>query len=86
MSDTPADAQPFVLRGDFITLDALLKACGCCGSGGEAKLLIASGAVRVDGECETRRGRKLRAGQWVQAPGVQLRLTAASAAQASGHA
>lgn len=86
MSDSPADAQPFVLRGDFITLDALLKACGHCGSGGEAKLLIASGAVLVDGECETRRGRKLRVGQRVQAPGVHLRLAAAQPEATSDHA
>lgn len=78
MPDSPAMPRPFVLRGEFITLDALLKACGLCGSGGEAKQLIASGAVSVDGECERRRGRKLRAGQQVQAPGAELRLEAAS--------
>ena len=51
----------FVLRGDYITLDALLKASGLVASGGAAKLLIADGGVRVNGEVETRRGRKLRA-------------------------
>jgi ribosome-associated protein len=61
MTDTP-----FELRGDHITLDALLKAVGAADSGGAAKGLIASGAVRVNGEVDTRRGRKLRRGDRVQ--------------------
>ena len=56
----------FALRGDHITLDALLKASGLASSGGAAKLLIAAGGVRVNGEPETRRGRKLRAGDEVR--------------------
>lgn len=53
------------LRGDHITLDALLKATGLAGSGGAAKTLIAGGGVAVNGEVDTRRGRKLRAGDVV---------------------
>ncbi len=55
----------FDLRGDHITLDALLKASGLAASGGEAKTLIQQGAVRVNGEVEVRRGRKVRAGDEV---------------------
>ena len=55
----------FPLRGDHITLDALLKASGLATSGGAAKVLITEGGVRVNGEPETRRGRKLRAGDEV---------------------
>jgi ribosome-associated protein len=58
-------AVDFALRGDYITLDALLKATGLVGSGGAAKALIATGVVRVNGEAETRRGRKLRPGDSV---------------------
>ena len=58
-------AVEFALRGDHITLDALLKATGLAPSGGSAKGLIAAGEVLVDGQPETRRGRKLRAGQVV---------------------
>ena len=58
-------AVEFALRGDHITLDALLKATGLAPSGGSAKGLIAAGDVLVDGQPETRRGRKLRAGQVV---------------------
>ena len=57
-----ADAIDFPLRGDHIALDSLLKATGLAASGGGAKVLIASGGVRVNGATETRRGRKLRAG------------------------
>ncbi|MBK7061978.1 MAG: RNA-binding S4 domain-containing protein [Rubrivivax sp.] len=66
----------FVLRGDHITLDALLKATGLADSGGVAKTLIASGAVSVNGETETRRGRKLRSGDRVSIGGQQLQLLA----------
>ncbi len=67
-------AQAFALRGDHITLDALLKACGLAGSGGAAKGLIADGAVRVNGAIETRRGRKLRAGDEVLLSTQRIRL------------
>jgi len=61
------DTEPVdvALRGEFITLDALLKAAGLASSGGAAKVLIANGGVRVNGEPETRRGRKLRGGDEV---------------------
>lgn len=66
---------PFVLRGEHITLDALLKAAGWVGSGGAAKQLIQAGQVQVDGAVETRRGAKIRAGQCVTLDGRALRLT-----------
>lgn len=49
-----------------IRLDQLLKLQGVVGTGGQAKIVIQSGAVRVNGEVETRRGRKLRAGDVVE--------------------
>jgi ribosome-associated protein len=66
----------FALRGEHIALDALLKASGLASSGGAAKVLIAGGGVRVNGEAETRRGRKLRAGDEVVVGGSRLRLQA----------
>ena len=45
-------------------------------SGGAAKLLIADGGVRVNGEAETRRGRKLRAGDEVVVGASRVRLRA----------
>ena len=71
MSTTPIELP---LRGDHITLDALLKATGLAGSGGAAKTLIADGQVQVNGQVETRRGRKLRAGDEVLVAGQRIRL------------
>jgi len=42
-----------------ICLDDYLKACGIVETGGQAKLLIQSGRVRLNGEVETRRRKKL---------------------------
>lgn len=58
-------AVPVVLRGDHIELAQLLKAAGACDSGGAAKHAIQGGEVAVNGAPETRRGRKLRAGDVV---------------------
>ena len=66
----------FALRGEHITLDALLKASGLVTSGGAAKLLIADGGVRVNGQVETRRGRKLRAGDEVAVGESRVRVQA----------
>jgi ribosome-associated protein len=49
-----------------ITLGQALKAANVVGSGGEAKVLIQTGEVRVNGEVETRRGLKLREGDVVE--------------------
>jgi ribosome-associated protein len=63
-------AIDFTLRGEHITLDALLKATGLASSGGDAKVQIADGRVSVNGDMERRRGRKVRAGD-VVAVGAQ---------------
>lgn len=48
-----------------IRLDDFLKLAGAAPTGGQAKLLIRRGEVRVNGETETRRGRRLREGDRV---------------------
>jgi ribosome-associated protein len=54
-------------RGEpIIQLDQFLKLEGLTQSGGEAKHLIQSGEVKVNGETDTRRKRKLRAGDIVE--------------------
>ena len=40
----------FALKGEYITLDALMKAAGLAGTGGEAKVRIQGGEVKVNGE------------------------------------
>jgi len=49
-----------------MTLGQALKVSDTVGSGGEAKILIQAGEVRVNGEIETRRGRKLRKGDEIE--------------------
>ncbi|MDQ2778481.1 MAG: RNA-binding S4 domain-containing protein [Pseudomonadota bacterium] len=68
--------ETLTLRGDHIALDALLKCCGVATSGGDAKQLIASAAVQVNGETELRRGRKLRHGDRVDIGGKRIGVTA----------
>ena len=51
---------------EYIKLDQFLKLAQVVETGGEAKHLILSGAVLVNGAIETRRGRKLRAGDVVR--------------------
>jgi ribosome-associated protein len=50
----------FQLKTEFITLHQLFKAAGWTQSGGDAKMIIQSGEVTVNGQTEVRRGRKLR--------------------------
>ena len=66
----------FDLRGDYIPLDALLKATGLASSGGVAKMMVAAGDVQVDGREELRKTCKIRAGQVVGAQGTQIRVRA----------
>ena len=54
--------QTISLRGEYITLAQAVKAAGLADSGGQAKQLVRGGTVTVNGETETRPGRKLRAG------------------------
>ena len=68
----------FEIRGEHITLDALLKATGLAPSGGGAKGMVTTGKVQVDGQMETRRGCKLRPGQVVAVAGTRVRLSAAA--------
>ena len=76
MSASAAPSIPFTLRGEFIELDKLLKACGLVDSGGAARHLISEGQVQVDGTTELRKTAKIRAGQVVSLDGVEIRVVA----------
>lgn len=67
-------AREVRIRGDVIRLGQLLKLAGVVGGGGEAKVLLAEGDVRVNGEPEDRRGRQLGPGDVVVAEGEELRV------------
>ena len=51
-----------LIKTEFIKLDALLKFAGVCETGGEAKNIILSGLVKVNGEVCLMRGKKIRNG------------------------
>lgn len=57
-----------------ITLGQALKASNLVGSGGEAKVLIQGGEVRVNGEVERRRGRRLERGDVVEVGDERLEI------------
>lgn len=57
---------------ETIKLDQFLKLAQVVQTGGEAKMLIQSGQVMVNGRVETRRGRKLRPGDVVVVDGEEL--------------
>jgi len=77
---------PFELRGEYITLDALLKATGLAPSGGGAKAMVAEGKVQVDGRDELRKTCKIRAGQVVAVAGARVTVAAAHDGAASAEA
>ena len=62
------------LREEYIKLGQALKAAGLVDSGVEAKLVIINGEVKVNGEVETQRGKKLRAGDMVSYNGEQIEI------------
>jgi ribosome-associated protein len=60
------------LRDDVIRLGQLLQLAGVVDSGSEAKAVLASGEVLVNGIAEPRRGRQIRAGDVVAVGGEQI--------------
>lgn len=54
------------LRKQPVELFKLLKFEGLASSGGEAKMLVSNGLVRVNGEVETRRRKKIVAGDTIE--------------------
>ena len=59
------------IRTEYITLGQALKLCGAVSSGIEAKIVIQDGLVLVNGEVDTRRGKKLRDGDVFEFEGQQ---------------
>jgi ribosome-associated protein len=62
----------FNLNDEYVELNQLLKLVGICDSGGAGKMLVASGAVSVDGARELRKTCKIRAGQTVTLGDVRI--------------
>ena len=62
------------LREEFIKLGQALKAAGLVESGVEAKEVIQDGFVKVNGEVDTRRGKKLYDGDIVSFDGTEIKI------------
>ncbi|MDY4084597.1 MAG: RNA-binding S4 domain-containing protein [Ruminococcus bromii] len=60
------------IDSEYIKLQDLMKFCGLVGTGGEAKIVIQNGEVKVNGEVCTMRGKKLRAGDKVEFDGTEI--------------
>ena len=66
--------EVITLKEDFIKLGQALKAAGFVENGVEAKIEITEGNVLVNGEVDTRRGRKLYDGDVVTFNGKQIQI------------
>ena len=64
------------LKDDYIKLGQALKAAGVVESGVDAKHAIEDGLVKVNGQTEYQRGKKLRAGDVVEYNGETIRIEA----------
>lgn len=62
------------IKDEYIKLGQALKAAGLVSSGLEAKIVIQDGEVYVNGEIETRRGKKLFGGEMVSFGNEELRI------------
>jgi ribosome-associated protein len=62
------------LRDDSIRLGQFLKLADLVDTGADAKGVLAQGLVRVNGEVETRRGRRLSTGDVVECAGQRVRV------------
>jgi len=71
MAAQPTRGETY-MEEETIKLEQFLKLAQVVATGGQAKMLIQSGAVRVNGVVETRRGRKLRPGDSVVVDGEEL--------------
>lgn len=64
------------IRTEFIKLDSLLKFAGLCDTGGFAKELVQQGAVSVNGQVCTMRGKKIRPGDTITVDRFTVLVTA----------
>lgn len=62
------------IETDIIKLDAFLKWSGIASMGSEAKIYIQNGEIKVNGEEEVRRGRKLTKGDIVEFEGESYKI------------
>ncbi|MCI7136814.1 MAG: RNA-binding S4 domain-containing protein [Candidatus Limivicinus sp.] len=67
--------EKILINTEFIKLDSLLKFAALVGTGGEAKVVISEGMVKVNGEVCTMRGKKIYPGDKVDFDRFSLEVT-----------
>ena len=67
--------ENIIITTEFIKLQDLLKFANMVGTGGEAKIIIQEGEVKVNGEVCTMRGKKIRPGDVVELDGQLLTVS-----------
>lgn len=60
------------LKGEYIELIKLLKFSGLVGTGGEAKMMVEEGKVKVNNQIESRKRAKLKRGDMVEYNGEMI--------------
>jgi len=63
-----------ILKGEFIELIKLLKFSGLVSTGGEAKIVVDEGEVKLNGQTEFRRRAKLKRGDVIEFRGEKITL------------
>ena len=64
----------FKIRDEFIKLGQAIKAAGLVENGAEAKEVVQAGEVKVNGEADTRRGRKCVPGDVIEFRGETITI------------
>ncbi len=72
MGNFSEEIEMVIIDTEFIKLDQLLKWANFTSSGVEAKMYILDGQVKVNGETETRRGKKIYPGDTVEFNGEKI--------------
>lgn len=73
--------ERLVIDTEYIRLQDALKLSGVAGTGGQAKVAVQSGLVKVNGEVCLMRGKKLRPGDRAEYGGVTVEIAAAPAGE-----
>lgn len=63
------------IKTEIIKLDSFMKWAGIISTGAEAKLFIKNGEVKLNGETEIQRGKKLRVGDTIEFRGESYKIT-----------
>lgn len=64
----------YKLENEYIELIKLLKVTGLCSTGGMAKIVTDEGHVKVDGEIEYRKRKKIKKGQYIEFNGDSITI------------